>query len=238
MLEIFKILRDTPIPIVLVIGGLIFLLVPFIRRVSDKVEVETTNKGLAGFIGFSLLVMGIGLYVIPSLAVTPSTPPTAIPQSIISATETPRVNPTSQAVQPVATSTKAPIKYDGWVMCWHGRDGYEYLIAYPESDVKQGVNLNFNLTNAQGRNIEVANDSLKMCYVNGEWYGYPDPNPWFPAVSHFKLLDREILVCSNSPGCQGNQSTMLPEKYYPWNCPELQAPKETGIHIVAYKSSQ
>ena len=99
MLEIFKILRDTPIPIVLVIGGLIFLLVPFIRRVSDKVEVETTNKGLAGFIGFSLLVMGIGLYVIPSLAVTSSTLPTAIPPSIISVTETPIVMAATQAIQ-------------------------------------------------------------------------------------------------------------------------------------------
>lgn len=149
-----------------------------------------------------------------------------------------QVNPTAAPqIQPTTVSNDA-IKYDGWVICWHGRDGYEYLIAYPESDVKQGVNLNYKLTNAQGRQLELANDSLKMCYVDGEWYGYPDPSPWFPSVSYMKLLDGEILVCSDSPGCQGNQFTMLPEKYFPWNAPELQAPKETGVHVIAYKSSR
>ncbi len=68
MIEILKALRDTPLPIVLVIGGLVFLLVPFIRRVSDKVEIETTNKGFAGIIGFILLAIGIGLYVVPTMA--------------------------------------------------------------------------------------------------------------------------------------------------------------------------
>jgi hypothetical protein len=151
----------------------------------------------------------------------------------------PVVQPTTSISQPTsAPVNSSPVKYDGWVICWHGRDGYEYLIAYPESDAKQGINLNIKLTNAQGRQLEVANDSLKMCYVDGEWYGYPDPNEWFPKVSYLKLLDKEILVCSDSPGCQGSQWTIRPEKYFPWNAPELQAPKEAGIHIIAFKSSQ
>jgi hypothetical protein len=143
---------------------------------------------------------------------------------------------TAPGSQPTAISNDA-VKYDGWVICWHGRDGYEYLIAYPESDVKQGVNLNYQLTNAQGRQLELANDSLKMCYADGEWYGYPDPSPWFPSVSYMKLQDREILVCSDSPSCQGSQYTMLPEKYFPWNAPELQAPTGTGVHVISYKAS-
>lgn len=132
-------------------------------------------------------------------------------------------------------NTPTSDQYFGWVICWHGRDGHEYLIAYPERDVKQGIDLKFNLINAQGRQVEVANDSLKMCYINGEWHGYPDPNPWFPTVSYIKFLDREFLVCSDSPGCQGSQWTMLPEKYFPSNAPELQAPKEEGIHIIVYE---
>jgi hypothetical protein len=153
--------------------------------------------------------------------------------------------PTGQAGQTVTDQptiqstpvTSTSVNYDGWVICWHGRDGYEYLIAYPENDVKQGISLNYQLTNAQGRQLELANDSLKMCYVDGEWYGYPDPNPWFPSVSYMQLLDREILVCSDSPGCQGNQSKLFPEKYFPWNAPELQAPNGTGVHVIAYKDS-
>jgi hypothetical protein len=100
MLEILKTLKDTPLPIVLVIGGLIFLLIPFIQKISSKeVGVETTNQSFAGIIGFILLVTGIGLYIVPSGTAT-STPPTSIPPSTTSVIETPRVESTSQVVQP------------------------------------------------------------------------------------------------------------------------------------------
>ncbi len=119
MLEILKTLRDTPLPIILVIGGLVFLLVPFIRRVSDKVEVETTNKGLAGFIGFILLAVGVGLYIIPSQS-SDIILPTALPPSITSVTET-VVQPTNIVQQPaIPASTSAPTSatcFD-WDTCW------------------------------------------------------------------------------------------------------------------------
>lgn len=108
MLEILKTLRDTPLPIILVIGGLVFLLVPFIRRVSDKVEVETTNKGFAGFIGFVLLVIGIGLYIIPSQTAA-SILPTVIPPSEIFVTETPKIESPSQIVQPTSSISATSI---------------------------------------------------------------------------------------------------------------------------------
>ena len=127
--------------------------------------------------------------------------------------------------------------YDGWVICWHGRDGYEYLIAYPENEAKQGLSLVFNLINAQGDEIQVVNDSLKMCYLNGEWFGRPDPNEYFPTVSYLRLLDQAILVCSESP-CQVAQWTLLPEKYDAWNAPELEEPIEAGVHILAYKPTR
>ncbi len=77
MLEILKTLKDTPLPIVLVIGGLIFLLIPFIQKIQAKeVGVETANQSFAGFIGVVLLVIGIGLYIVPS-GTTASTAPTA-----------------------------------------------------------------------------------------------------------------------------------------------------------------
>jgi hypothetical protein len=150
--------------------------------------------------------------------------------------------PTPTALSELPAVTQQPISepndlYDGWVICWHGRDGYEYLIAYPEDKVRQGLSLNFNLTNAQGRQVELANDSLKMCLASGEWYGHPDPNPWFPTVSYLKLLDGQILVCSDSPGCKGNQWAMLPESHRPANSPALQAPNGTDIHVITYSPS-
>jgi hypothetical protein len=120
------------------------------------------------------------------------------------------------------------------------KNSYPEILRRYESDAKKGINLNFKLTNAQGRQFEVANDRLRMCYLNDEWYSYPNPNDlqgWFPKVSYFKLLDNGILVCSDSPGCQGSQWTLFPGEYFSWNSPKLQAPKGTGIQIIAYKQA-
>jgi len=107
MLEILQTLRDTPLPIILVVGGLVFLLVPFIRRVSDKVEVETTNKGFAGFIGFVLLTIGIGLYIIPTQE-SISGSPTTIP-SAISAPETQKVDTAQSTTTSTQNSLPSPL---------------------------------------------------------------------------------------------------------------------------------
>ncbi|MBL8100781.1 MAG: hypothetical protein JNK81_16485 [Anaerolineales bacterium] len=248
MLEILKTLQDTPLPSILVIGGIVFILLSYVEFKSNQGHIIIERKELVGFIGFILLCGGIGLYLIPAV----QTPVVAVP------TETLKFEVPSQIVQPTVTliveqptlvqvvtetpiptpqPTSTPIKFVGWVICWHGKDGYEYLIAYPENDVKQGISLNYRLTNAQGRELELANDSLKMCYVDGEWYGYPDPSPWFAGVSYMQLQDRKILVCSDSPGCQGNRHELFPEKYYPANSPNLQAPNGTGVHVITYKST-
>jgi hypothetical protein len=118
MLEILKTLKDTPLPIVLVIGGLIFLLIPFIQKISSKeVGVETTNQSFAGIIGFVLLVTGIGLYIVPS-GTTTSTPPTAIPPVVV-LTESPIFATPNSQVQPTTPLQIAPtsITYC-YGQCW------------------------------------------------------------------------------------------------------------------------
>jgi len=114
MLEILKTLKDTPLPIVLVIGGLIFLLIPFIQKISSKeVGVETTNQSFAGLIGFLLLVMGIGLYVVPS-GNSVSSSPTAIPPLVIPASET-------QSISTPIIST--PVSSDNLASCQSFQSG-------------------------------------------------------------------------------------------------------------------
>ena len=99
MLELLKSLKETPLPIVLVIGGLAFLFFSLIKTAKVKeFEFESSNKFIAGIIGFILLVVGIGLYIIPS-GTAASTPPTATQAE---------QQPTSMQVQ--STSTTAPIQ--------------------------------------------------------------------------------------------------------------------------------
>jgi hypothetical protein len=79
MLEILRTIRDTPLPLVLVIGGMVFLLIPFIRQIqTGQAVVQTAYPITAGIIGAVLLTIGIGLFLIPS-GTPASTPPTAIP---------------------------------------------------------------------------------------------------------------------------------------------------------------
>jgi hypothetical protein len=65
MIEILKTLRDTPLPSILVVGGLVFLLLPFLKKTGGAIEIESTNKGVAAIIGIFLLASGIGLYILP-----------------------------------------------------------------------------------------------------------------------------------------------------------------------------
>jgi|GEM_PF-5495206 len=129
MLEILKTLKDTPLPIVLVIGGLIFLLIPFIQKISSKeVGFETTDQSFAGIIGFVLLATGIGLYIIPSGATT-AIPPTTIPVVVTPPTEPQNSQsqpiPTNVVVQSKSTEISSeelvlPSNCDGmsWANCW------------------------------------------------------------------------------------------------------------------------
>jgi hypothetical protein len=93
MIEIFKTLRDTPLPSILVIGGIVFLLLSFVRKFGSDIELEPKTKVLVGFIGVILLCAGTGLYIIPAV----QTPLANVP------TETPRVESTAQAIPPTAT---------------------------------------------------------------------------------------------------------------------------------------
>ncbi len=41
MIEILKTLRDTPLPSILVVGGLVFLLLPFLKKPSGATPSES-----------------------------------------------------------------------------------------------------------------------------------------------------------------------------------------------------
>jgi hypothetical protein len=108
MIELLKTLKDTPLPSILVIGGILFLLLSFVRKIGRYIELEPTKVWLVGFIGVILLFSGVGLYLIPAvqnpLAVNPSGTQTNIPVTQVSQS----VNPsqiTPQPTQPASTIT-------------------------------------------------------------------------------------------------------------------------------------
>ena len=126
MVEILKTLRDTPLPSLLVIGGLVFLLIPFLRGSRGSIEIDTTNRGFATFLGAILLMGGIGLYILPAFVSVPSTntatePPTTSP--VVSQYQTPNspsISPTAnqQVLQSPCASESTQVKLGLWE--WHG----------------------------------------------------------------------------------------------------------------------
>jgi hypothetical protein len=67
MLELFREIKDTPTPSLLVAGGMIFLVLAVAGRIMGKVEVPPQHQRTAGAIGVFLLLGGIVLQMAPVL---------------------------------------------------------------------------------------------------------------------------------------------------------------------------
>ena len=113
-------LQNTPVPNLLVIGGFILLFLAFIGKFGAFVELSKGRQKWAGIIGALLLVVGIGLFIVPSsqsdstppedvAAVTPDTPavtPILPTNTLVEKppnTSTPELPTNTPAIQPTDT---------------------------------------------------------------------------------------------------------------------------------------
>ncbi len=94
MIQIITALKDTPVPTILIVGGLLFLLLAITSRFVGRIEVSPTRQKWAGLIGVFLLLAGLFLYIVPS-ATASSTP--TIP-STPTLTPTPTPTPTGPTI--------------------------------------------------------------------------------------------------------------------------------------------
>jgi hypothetical protein len=126
MLELFREIKDTPTPSLLVAGGMIFLVLAVAGRIMGKVEVPPQHQRTAGAIGVFLLLGGIVLQMAPvllrPLASDPSaaaaaggvvdTPlsPTLVPTTVLPTVPLPTAVPSTPAPLPTAVPpTPAPL---------------------------------------------------------------------------------------------------------------------------------
>jgi hypothetical protein len=102
--DIITKLSGTPLPLILVIAGLIFLFASVVRMIRSKdFGVEVANPLAAGILGFVLLLAGIGLYT-SRPATEASIPPTVGPVTGVPPTTfvQPTALPTTTLVEPSA----------------------------------------------------------------------------------------------------------------------------------------
>ena len=113
MFEILQTLKDTPLPSILVIGGLVFLLLPFIKKTGGAVEIETGNKGIAALIGMALLLSGIALYILPvTTSSSAQNNNRQQPEQSLRPTITPAVSATSADSVNLVTSEPSPTEQE------------------------------------------------------------------------------------------------------------------------------
>ncbi len=106
MIELLKTLRDTPVPSILVIGGIVFLLLAFVRKAGTAIEPEPSQRGWTILTGVILLLSGVSLYLVPPAQPVTTPTPTVldIPTSASTSTSLP-----ATAIPQIQATTTQPI---------------------------------------------------------------------------------------------------------------------------------
>lgn len=88
MSEVVAVLKDAPIPTLLVVGGMVFLVLAVAGPIAGKIEIPPERQKWAGGIGTILLISGLVLYLLPNTREGPINPPLVATQTGSSPTST------------------------------------------------------------------------------------------------------------------------------------------------------
>ncbi len=93
--EILNVIGNTPVPSILVVGGLFFILLSMSGQIASKISIPKERQGHILLIGISLLLVGSFLYAVPAFsqpaevaileetaAISPSPEPTLTPTNL------------------------------------------------------------------------------------------------------------------------------------------------------------
>jgi hypothetical protein len=118
MESLFAALKDTPIPTILVVAGIVFLLLSIAGQLAGRITVPPEQRRRATIIGCLLVVVGVALHVVPPMLNPPTLtdapsqtiPPPAIEPDQPSPPLAPQsgIQPHSKVEQPPQPAAPAP----------------------------------------------------------------------------------------------------------------------------------
>jgi hypothetical protein len=79
MESILGALKETPIPTILVVAGIVFLLLSIAGQLAGRIAVPAERQRWAAVMGGILLISGVALYVVPPARLIPPRPPDVLP---------------------------------------------------------------------------------------------------------------------------------------------------------------
>jgi len=104
-------LKDTPIPTILVIAGILFLLLSIAGQLAGRITVPPEQRRHATVIGCLLVVVGVALHVVRPLlnpAKLPETPSETIPPPAITPEQPPQPSAPAPSPQPSPSTSEPP----------------------------------------------------------------------------------------------------------------------------------
>jgi hypothetical protein len=93
-------LKDTPIPTILVVAGIVFLLLSIAGQLAGRIAVPPERQWWAAVMGGTLLLSGVALYVVPPARLIPPRPPEVLPPT--------RSEPATKEKPPSPSPTGSP----------------------------------------------------------------------------------------------------------------------------------
>jgi hypothetical protein len=96
-------LKETPIPTIMVVAGIAFLLLSIAGQLAGRITVPPERQWQATIIGCLLVVVGVALHVVPPMLNRPKhseAPSQTTPESVIKPDQPPQLSPTPPSPQP------------------------------------------------------------------------------------------------------------------------------------------
>jgi hypothetical protein len=100
MESVLAALKETPIPTILVVAGIAFLLLSIAGQLAGRIAVAPERQRWAAVMGGILLVFGVALYVVPPARLIPPRPPEVLPPT--------RSEPATKEKQPLPSPAGSP----------------------------------------------------------------------------------------------------------------------------------
>lgn len=201
-----KLLRETPLPSILVIGGIVFLLLSVLQKAGTSVETKPGKEKFSIFVGIVLLLSGISLYLVPPSQSTASvaTPTNSSPSTVNAPTEPP--TPTTSNIW--RDDFDSPVLDSQWkwkrenVNFWSlsAKPGFLQITTQPGSLFWNGTVNNLLYRSAPQNDFDVETFMYFLPTSNYQIAGvliYLDDD-------NYLWLSRAYCITSRTPDCVGN----------------------------------
>lgn len=109
MVEVLTVLRDYPIPTLMIVGGIVLLVLSVATNIGDKVQVSKERQKWSWIAGILLIFLGSMFYFIQPAPESENELPTAVPTSRPTATADEIVAATVAPTLLAATQTEEPL---------------------------------------------------------------------------------------------------------------------------------